>query len=123
MRSILVQDFSVPDNAIRSGIQETPPGLSLRVDRDWLPAHLSKTLDDVMAELCKSVRNVLDAKLPSLSHGLGMRYVPQAGLVEIGVGPDTQPIYPRIITATVKELRITKAGERHLRERNKHGAL
>jgi hypothetical protein len=111
--SILTQDFGIRRNAIRVAIIEAPPGLVLRVDRDWLPPSLRwppQVLNEIMGELCRSVRAVLDLRLPSLSHGLGMRYLPDAGQIEIGIGPDTQPIYPHILTATVKEWRLTLAG-------------
>lgn len=110
--SLLVNDFGVKRKAIRVTLQDQPPGLTLKVDRDWLPKPLRPpaVLNEVMVQVCTSLRATLDAALPSLSHGLGMRYLPAAGTIEIGIGPDTAPIYPHIITATVKELRLTPAG-------------
>lgn len=114
MSSLLVHEFGIPKRAFSVNIQTAPIGLTLQVDSTALPVAFRRTpnaVTEIMTQLCTSLRAVLDRATPSLSSALGMRYLPDRMRVEIGVGPDADPIYPHIVVGTVRELRATK----HLR--------
>ncbi len=129
IRSLLIHEYGLPAGAIHARTHEAPAGASIRVDPEGLPADLRFSLttkpvlldgaramcriDQILVEVGNAANDVLVARMPSLAEGLRWRYVPDVYQLELVAAPGLDPIYPHVLTATVREWRASRWLKEH----------